>query len=194
MSTWRIGDNVAWSSAWSAETGFALRASADFPGMLEVSQVDRQGQGEPLFAAVHVDRQRRGIVDGRCHVCGVRTDMGDRWMCPVASGGFVTLHDGRRGFGCNVPPLHGACAGLAAARCPHLGRLVEAPTPWPDEEGRVIQRTDVPPGMEALAATLPRDREIIYSCYRLFSPDVADRIAALRDAWDVQIRAGRTAT
>ena len=114
-------------------------------------------------------------------------------MFPVASGGFVPLHDGTTGFGCNVPPLHAICAGKAAARCPHLGRLMEAPTPWPREEGRLIWRTDVVPGMEALAATVPPGAEVVYSCYRLFGPAVADAIRDRRAAWDEETQARRVA-
>src|ERR1019366_6743856 len=77
---WRIGETVAWSTAWSRETAFALRPSVIFPGMTEVSQIDRQGMGDPNFAAVHVDRQRRGLADHLCHVCGGRTSPDDRWM------------------------------------------------------------------------------------------------------------------
>jgi hypothetical protein len=185
---WRIGETVAWSTAWSRETAFALRPSTDFPGMTEVSQIDRQGHGEPNFAAVHVDRQRRGLADHRCHVCGRPTPEDDRWMFPVASGDFVTLHDGRTGFGCNVPPLHRACADKAAILCPHLDRLAEKPTRWPAGPTRLIWRTDVAPGMEALAATFPPGKEIVYSCYRLFEPEAADAIRAVREAWDRETR------
>ena len=189
---WAIGETVAWSTAWSKETAFALRPSLDFPGMTEVSQIDRQGIGEPNFAAVHVDRQRRGLVDFRCHVCGKPVPAGDRWMFPVASGGFVTLHDGSVGWGCNVPPLHRGCGQVAAMQCPHLSRLAEEPQPWPEEEGRLIYRTDVVPGMEALAATFPASLEVIYSCYRLFSPDVAERVREMQAAWESNARAQRS--
>lgn len=190
-ASWRIGETVAWSTAWSRETAFALQPSVDFPGMTEISQIDRQGAGEPNFAAVHIDRQRRGLADYRCHVCGRSTAPTDRWMFPVASGGFVTLHDGSVGWGCNVPPLHHDCATVAAIRCPHLSRLVEAPQPWPMEESRLIYRTDVAPGMEALAATFPVGLEVIYSCYRLFSPGIADQVREMQSAWEAVSRERR---
>ncbi len=160
--------------------------------MTEVSQIDRQGMGEPNFAAVHIDRQRRGLADYRCHVCGRAAGPTDRWMFPVASGGFVTLHDGSVGWGCNVPPLHRDCAAVAAVRCPHLNRLVETPQPWPTEEGRLIYRTDVAPGTEALAATFPAGLEVIYSCYRLFGPNVARRVRHLQSEWQRKARARRS--
>ena len=192
MSDWRIGETVAWSTAWSRESAFALQPSLDFPGMTEVSQVDRQGQGEPLFAAVHVDRQRRGLADHFCHVCGRQTLEDDRWMFPVASGDFVTLHDGQVGFGCNVPPLHRDCADKAAALCPHLARLVESPSRWPNAPTRLIWRTDVVPGMESLAATFPPGVEIVYACYRLFEPQAADAIRVVRAVWDRETRERRS--
>ncbi len=190
-STWIIGETVPWSAAWSGESAFALGPSTDFPGMTEVSQIERPGVGEPLFAAVHVSRQRRGLAQGLCHVCGAQTRPGDRWMFPVASGGFVTLHDGAVGYGCNVPPMHRMCAFRAAAQCPHLGRLAERPFRSPREEGRLISRTDVVPGMEALAAGHPPGMEIVYSCYRLFSPAFARAVRTRRDAWDHEARARR---
>lgn len=188
---WVIGQTVPWSAAWSGETAFALQPSIDFPGMTEVCQIERPGAGEPQFAAVHVTRQRRGLAGHLCHVCGGQTAIDDRWMFPVASGGFVTLHDGTVGYGCNVPPMHRACAGLAAAQCPHLSRLAETPFQCPEEEGRLIWRTDVVPGMEALAATFPPGREIVYSCYRLFSSVFAKVVEERRGAWERETRARR---
>ncbi|MEO7027324.1 MAG: hypothetical protein ABI056_07195 [Caulobacteraceae bacterium] len=181
---WRIGVNVPWSTAWSGETAFALRPSTLFPGMTEISQIERSGVGEPNFAAVHIDRQRRGLADALCHVCGLATTPGDRWMFPVASGGFVTLHDGQIGWGCNVPPMHEACARRAADLCPRLGRLAEQPVRAPAEEGRLIWRTDVVPGMEALAATIPAGVQAVFSCYRLYSPAAARQIERTRADWE----------
>jgi len=190
-SAWVIGETVPWSAAWSGETAFALTPSVDFPGMTEVCQIERPGVGEPQFAAVHVTRQRRGLAQNLCHVCGGATRAGERWMFPVASGGFVTLHDGTVGYGCNVPPMHRACAFKAAAQCPHLDRLAEQPFRSPTEEGRLIRRTDVVPGMEALAASHPPGREIVYSCYRLFGPAFAEAVRGRRDAWEKETRRRR---
>ena len=192
--SWIIGENVPWSAAWSGESSFALAPSLDFPGLTEVCQIERPGTGEPLFAAVHVTRQRLGLAGHLCHVCGETTDPSDRWMFPVASGGFVTLHDGTVGYGCNVPPMHRACAARAAAQCPHLNRLAETPFAAPPEDGRLIQRTDVVPGMEALAATHPPALEIVYSCYRLFSPAFADVVRGRREAWEREARERRGGT
>ena len=61
---------------------------------------------------------------------------------------------------------------------------------WPNgrresrQEGRLIWRTDVVPGMEAIAATLPPGQSVVFSCYRLFSPSAAGQIEAMRAAWE----------
>ena len=183
-----------WSVAWSGEQAFRLQPSADFPGMIELDQKQAIGVGEPLFAAIHVTRQRRGMVDLLCHVCGKPTSPGDRHIFPVASGGMVTLHDGTQQYGCNVPPIHKACAGRAATDCPHLSRVAETPLRCsPADEGRLIHRTDVTPGLEALAATLPPNVEVVFSCYRLYGPDFTRAVVAAREAWEAETRARRAA-
>lgn len=188
---WRIGDTVPWSVAWSGEQAFRLQPSRDFPGMVEVDQAEQPGRGEPMFASVHVGRHRRGMVGQLCHVCGKPTKRHDRYMFPIASGGFVTLQDGQVAYGCNVPPLHLACARKARRMCPHLGRLQEEPVACPAEDGRLIHRTDVVPGMEALAAKIPAGREVVFSCYRLYGAAFSRRVERLRAAWERAVRARR---
>ncbi len=132
--------------------------------MMELDQKQAPGFGEPLFAAVHVTRQRRGMVDLLCHACGKPTPPQDRYIFPVASGGLVTLQDGSQQYGCNVPPIHYACTARALEACPHLSRLMERPLKCSPEEGRLIHRTDVTRGLEALAASLPPGQEVVFSC------------------------------
>lgn len=188
---WRIGETAPWSVAWSGEQAFRLQPSKDFPGMVEVDQAERPGEGEPLFASVHVARHRRGMVGQLCHVCGKPTSKRDRYMFPIASGGFVTMADGSVQYGCNVPPLHLACAKTARRLCPHLGRLQDEPVACPAEAGRLIPRTDLVPGMEALAARIPPGREVVFSCYRLYGAAFTRRVARLRGAWERAVRARR---
>ncbi|HEY5072453.1 MAG TPA: hypothetical protein VII63_10530 [Caulobacteraceae bacterium] len=176
---WAVGINVPWTVAWSGEGAFGLRRSTVFPGMIEVTQDEHQGVGLPAFAVNHVERQRRGLALHLCHMCGEPTLPEDRQLFPVVSGGFVTMADGTRQYGGNVPPVHGRCATLARRQCPHLRRLVAEPLPYPDEEPRLIPRTDIVPGMEALARTLPPDIEVVFSCYRLFSPAFSRRVENL---------------
>lgn len=184
---------VPWSVAWSDEQAFRLQPSDDFPGMTELDQRQAAGKGEPLFAAVHVTRQRRGMVDLLCHVCGEPTKRRNRFIFPVASGGWVTLQDGSQLYGCNVPPIHRTCAARAILACPHLSKLMEQPLRCSADEGRLIYRTDVTPGLEALAKTLPAGGPIIFSCYRLYGPEFSRRVAAARVAWEHAIRARRLA-
>lgn len=186
--------DAPWSVAWSGERRFRLQPSRDFPGMTELHQDEARGVGQPIFAAVHVTRQRRGMADLVCHVCGQPTAPGDRHIFPVASGGLVTLQDGTQQYGCNVPPMHGACAERAARECPHLAKVVEPPLACdPDDDGRLIQRTDVTPGLEALARTLPAGLEVVFSCYRLYGPAFTAKVLAARAAWEAAVRTRRAA-
>jgi hypothetical protein len=184
---------VPWSVAWSGEQAFRLQPSQDFPGMVELDQKHAPGVGQPLFAAVHVTRQRRGMVDLLCHVCGKPTSPQDRYIFPVASGGLVTLHDGSQQYGCNVPPIHHACTARALDACPHLSRLLEHPLKCSADEGRLIRRTDVTPGLEALAATLPAGQEVVFSCYRLYGPEFTGQVVSAREDWDQRARSRRNA-
>jgi hypothetical protein len=161
-------NEVPWSVAWSGEQAFRLQPCRDFPGMVELEQKQAPGVGQPLFAAVHVTRQRRGMVDLLCHVCGKPTPRLDRFIFPAASGGLVTLQDGSQQYGLNVPPMHRACTLRARRTCPHLAKVDEPPLRCASDEGRLIHRTDVVPGMEALAKTLPSGVEVVFSCYRLY--------------------------
>lgn len=181
-TAWRVGESVPWSVAWSGEQSFRLQPSTLFPGMTEVSQVDRPGEGRPLFAAVHVDRQRRGMAEHLCHICGQPTPPADRWIFPMASGGMVTMADGEQRYGGHVPPVHLACARRAQRQCPHLSKTLAQPVACPADEGRLIYRTDVVPGMEELAKSLPPGLEVVLSCYRLYGAAFSRKVARLRRA------------
>ncbi len=179
-SEWRIGVNVPWSVAWTGEQMFNLQMSDLFPGRIEVVQVERQGEGVPKFAAQHVTRHRRGMVDHLCHVCGRRTLKRDRYIFPVQSGGFVTMPDETMRYAGNVPPVHLACARVGQRLCPHLSHTFAQPVAFPSEESRIMPRPDVVPGMEALAKTLPPNLNVIFSCYRLYGPRFTKSVEKLR--------------
>jgi len=183
--------DVPWSVAWSGEQAFRLQPSADFPGMVELDQKQDIGAGEPLFATINVTRQRRGLADLLCHVCGKATDPHDRYIFPTASGGLVTLHDGTEQYGCNVPPMHRACAVRARHACPHLAKIDEPPLRCARDTGRLIQRTDVTPGLEALAAQLPPGQEVVLSCYRLYGPEFTAKVVKARRDWEAESKARR---
>ena len=182
---------IPWSVVWTGELSFRLQPSRDFPGMTEVDQKSAPGVGEPIFAAVHVTRQRRGMVDLLCHVCGKPTPRSDRYIFPTAAGGMVTLHDGAQQYGLNVPPMHRACCVRARNACPHLQKIDEPPLRCSLDEGRLIHRTDVTPGMEELARTFPPDLEIVYSCYRLYDAKFTAKVVAARKEWEEAVRRRR---
>lgn len=186
-----IGVDTPWSVAWSGEMAFRVIPSRIFPGMMEVDQKQAIGEGEPVFAVVHATRQRQGMAGFICHVCGRPTWPDNRYIFPAASGGMVTLQDGTQQYGLNVPPMHLACAERAAAACPHLGKVNEPPLKCSLDPGRLIHRTDVVPGMEALAASLPEGQEVVFACYRLYGPAFTAQVVRAREAWEVAVRERR---
>ena len=177
---WTIGKNVPWSVSWSGEQAYELQLSEDFPGLVDLVQLQRQGEGTPRFAALHVSRHRIGMVGHKCHVCGKPTPRGDRYIFPKESGGFVIMPDESRRYAGNVPPVHLSCAHRAQKLCPHLSRAYAQPVAFPSEESRLIERTDAVPGMEALAKTFPPGLRIVFTCYRLYGPRFSKRVAQLR--------------
>jgi len=179
---WRIGANVPWSVCWSGEDSFELALSEDFPGLMDLVQVQRPGEGTPRFAAMHVSRHRAGMRDHLCHVCGRPTLKGDRYIFPVDSGGLATMPDESLRYAGNVPPVHLRCAERAKAQCPHLRRSWAVPVAFPAEPSRLMHRTDIIPGMEELAKTLPANLRIVFTCYRLYGPRFSRRVHALREA------------
>ena len=184
---------IPWSVAWSGEQAFRLQRSLDFPGLLELDQKQAPGEGEPLFASIHITRHRRGMVDLLCHVCGKPTAPGDRYIFPTASGGLVTLHDGSQQYGCNVPPMHRTCTVRALHNCPHLAKVSEPALRCGRDDGRLIHRTDITPGLEALVGKLPSNVEVVFSCYRLYGPAFTAKVEAARAAWAAASRARRSA-
>jgi hypothetical protein len=128
-----------------------------------------------------------------CHVCGRPTSRQDRYIFPAASGGLVTLHDGSQQYGCNVPPMHRACTLRARNACPHLAKVDEPPLRLGRDEGRLIHRTDITPGLETLAAQLPRGREVVLSCYRLYDAAFTAKVVKARADWEAASRARRAA-
>lgn len=179
---WSIGENVPWSSSWTSELKFGLARSRDFPGLVEVVQIESQGQGEPLFAAMHVTRQRRAMFAHLCHVCGKPTPPDDRYLFPLQSGFMVPMGDGTHRYGGNVPPVHLACAEIARLLCPHLRKGDSRPVRFPEDEGRVVQRTDSTPGLEHLARIAPPGLEIVYACYRLHGEAFTELVRELEMA------------
>ncbi|MFE3124338.1 hypothetical protein ACFXHD_13065 [Streptomyces hydrogenans] len=98
-----------------------------------------QGEGEPVFEALHPVRQRRAMWEQLCQVCGVSVaeeaaEMGGALYLGGADGpvGADPIADGER---TENPPLHIACAWESVRHCRHLlagytaARVVE-PRQW----------------------------------------------------------------
>lgn len=178
---WEIGENVPWSVAWTSEDAYSVGPDADFRGLVEVTQSESPGVGAPRFAANHLSRNRRGLLGNLCHVCGGRTEPGDRWLFPADSGGFVRMPDGSSLYAANVPPVHAACGRKAGRLCPHLSRRYAQLVPFPrDEESRVFPRTDIRPGLEAVQSMLRPGETAVIGCFRLFGPRFSAAVASLR--------------
>lgn len=177
---WRIGQNVPWSVSWTTEQNYDLQLSQDFPGLVDLVQEDRQGEGAPRFAALHITRHRRAMAGLLCHVCGKPTTRRDRYIFPKETGGFVIMPDESRRYAGNVPPVHLACARRAQKLCPNLSARQAAPVLAPTEPSRLIERTSVLPGLENLARTLPQNLKIVFTCYRLYGPDFTRQVAQWR--------------
>lgn len=190
MPTWKIGETVPWSVSWTGEDTYELHPSQAFPGRADLVQASHPGLGTPRFAAVHLTRQRQGMLGQLCHVCGRRTLARDRYIFPVESGGFVAVGDTMRYAG-TVPPVHLACGRKARRLCPHLGHALAEPVAFPSEPTTLVPHPGVPAGMEALAATLPPGLPIVYSCLRIYGPRFSrqverwrkDRGGRLAESW-----------
>jgi hypothetical protein len=176
-----IGKNVPWSVSWTGEQLYDLQLSQDFPGLVDLVQREQPGVGAPRFAALHISRHRAGMVRHLCHVCGKPTPRRDRYIFPKDSGGFAILPDESTRYAGNVPPVHLSCARRAQQLCPHLRSAYAVPVAYPAEESVLIERTDVVPGMEDVARTLPPHLKIVFTCYRLYGPRFSRQVARLRE-------------
>jgi hypothetical protein len=179
-SKWIVGLNVPWTVAWTNEDSFSLHNSEDFPGLVDLVQIQRPGIGSPRFSTQHITRHRMGMANHLCHVCGKPTPKHDRFIFPVHSGGFVIMPDESTRYAGNVPPVHLVCAKRAQQLCPHLSHSFARPLPFPTETTRLMQRTDIVPGMEAVAKTLPPGLKVVFTCYRLYGPRFTKHIKRLR--------------
>ena len=182
LTGWKVGESVPWTVGWTAEQNFTLKTSTDFPGMLDLVQTERQGEGTPKFAQMHVTRHRLGMVNHLCHVCGRKTLRSDRYIFPAQSGAIMPVIGTTDRYVGNVPPVHLACAKRAQRLCPHLIREFANPVPYPSEDTILKPRLDVVEGMEELAKTLPPNTKIVYSCVRLYGPHFTRKVEKLRSA------------
>jgi len=180
---WRIGENVPWVVPWTGEMEFGLAPSASFPGRMEAVQVSRPGVGEPVMGSMHLARQRQGVVEHLCQVCGRPTPADDRWLFPTVAGTFTQVRGalGKR-YVSHLPPNHLACATLAQSACPHLARAGARPVAFPRAEGDIFCETSVPEGMAPFAAALPQGQKAVFSYFRVFGPAFSRVVARMRAA------------
>jgi hypothetical protein len=178
---WRIGQTVPWVVPWTGEMEFSLAPSTSFPGRTEVVQISRPGVGEPVMGAMHVGRQRLGVTEHLCHVCGRPTTRDDRWLFPVVSGTFFQVPGASEPqYASHLPAIHGACARLAQGACPHLTLTGARPAPFPRGASEILCETSVPEGMAAFAERLPAGQKVVFSYFRLFDRDFSRMVAKLR--------------
>lgn len=180
MTAWQIGKDVPWSVSWSGEQEFKLQGSDEFPGWVDLLQLECSGTGEPKFASLHVSRQRRAMLEHLCHVCGRVTTARDRYIFPVVTGNFVTVNDKDTRYASTVPSVHLSCAKQAQMLCPHLSHTMTSPVVFPGEVSILRPLGDIPDGMRDLSKTFPRGINIVYSSVRIYGLKFSKYVKRLR--------------
>ncbi len=179
LPVWRIGENLPWVVPWSSEDEFSILPSKTFPGLAEVVQAERQGVGSPMLSGMNIMRQRRGVLEFRCHVCGELTTAADRFLFPVATGAMLKMKGGTR-YVSHLPPTHGACAIRAQRLCPHLRTTFAKPVPFPREKGFVGPERSLPDSLMHLAGKLPEGLPLAFGYYRVFGEGFTRLVQRLR--------------
>lgn len=100
-----------WNAMWSEDDRYEVRPCRHAGGQLAIWQ-PQTCKGRPIFARPNMVRQRKSIAELVCTVCGLPTDVNDRWYMnePSFEGWYSTTE----------APVHFACARLALEHCPHL--------------------------------------------------------------------------
>jgi hypothetical protein len=176
---WRIGETVPWVVAWSGEDRFGLGPSPVFPAYRELTQAEAPGVGAPMFRGMHLARQRRGLVNDLCQICGRATPSRDRFIFPTVAGRFFEQPDGSLRYGSNMPPLHLQCAARAQRLCPAVRRARTRPIPLPKAEGELVPQLTLPPGLEDAAPHLPDGVPVVFSYYLIQSLSFTRQIQRL---------------
>ncbi|WP_374470885.1 hypothetical protein [Phenylobacterium sp.] len=145
----KVGLDVPWVTSWSGEAVLGVGPCASVGGRLAVRQAERPGFGRPNYSRNHLRRQRLTVARMLCPMCGEPTPEDDRWLQTArrTTAGILRA----RSFAAALPPAlgddrvvvdagaiapcHLACAGRAAAHCPHLqahtsGELIAFPYAW----------------------------------------------------------------
>jgi hypothetical protein len=164
---------------WSDEAEFSFQRSIVFPGLVELTQVERQGSGRPTPSGMNIMRQRRGVIELRCHVCGEPTPPSDRFLFPVVTGAFVKIPGGTR-YASHVPPTHAKCAEIAQRLCPHLRSRYAQPVAFPHDKGFVSPERSVPETLGHVADQIGAPGGLVYGYYRIFGEGFTRLIRRLR--------------
>ena len=135
----KVGVDVPWVTSWSGETIGGPAPCPSVDGAVAIQQLERPGQGRPLYSKNHLFRQRRSVRELLCPMCGEPTRDGDRWTqtgqwTTAANyrahglGGWLpaTMADDQPLLGLGaVAPLHRACAERSLTQCPHLKGMAD---------------------------------------------------------------------
>lgn len=102
----------------------------DSRGVLWMRYGNAPGEGEPLWAQVHVGRQRRAMRQARCQVCSVALDR-ERipWLLPGQEAAIIPDEDSQVAVTVTAPCCE-ACWDTADRLCPYLGRTTASQRGW----------------------------------------------------------------
>lgn len=145
------GGPVPWVTAWTGEAIPPQRVREHYGiggrglGLVDEDRADRAldalwvrmpavRTGEPDFPTMHALRQRTALLRGLCQVCGGAVGDGTgAVLFMMAAAGGRPIEEGERTMS---PPVHVACARIAARACPplhhrgHSVALVSYTVPW----------------------------------------------------------------
>lgn len=111
---------VPYTASWSAEERPIFLALCPWAERTAICQNTRRGEGKPLFATPHMNRQREVIAEGLCDLCG--RPLRDRTKVSLSQARPVA-HAARFGDILQVEPLlHRECAATCLDLCPSLRR------------------------------------------------------------------------
>lgn len=119
------GVPVPYAASWSAEESFFLGV-CPHSARLALRQIERRGEGKPVFGKPHSDRQREVIALDLCDLCARplkgRTKVSLSHARPVVHGaeGLAVLQV--------EPMLHKECAAISMKHCPSLRRDIASGT------------------------------------------------------------------
>jgi hypothetical protein len=107
------------TTAWGAEEEFFL-GQCPHAERLAVMQLERQGEGKPIFGKPHMQRQRAAVALELCDLCAkplkgrTRISLSHAQPVPHGAHGWAILQV--------EPMLHRPCAQESIFRCPSLKR------------------------------------------------------------------------